>query len=561
MKKFLLAVSAVSIGFGTLFFPPSSLASFQDVPETHPYIEGISYIELQGAADSAKDFRPDEPITRAEFFKLLFIVIEEEPPSTQTPSFPDISKEAWFAPYAELALKHDLVETGPFEAEKTVSRTKGLKMLMQAYGLGAPIIPHSKREALFADVSKEHPAYSLLARAIDVGLVSSNLTQTWSPYRRLTRGESADFLYRLAEWETTQNLEENPIMSFYKDDIFSDIWNRILNDFYTRPGQEIDQDVLFQLAIEAVLSSLEDPYTTYFNEEEAEEFNQNLEAELEGIGAILIEDEKNGEIFITGLVDNAPEESKILKAGDKITAVDGVSVKDMFLEEVLNRIRGPAGTDVRLTIERDGEEKTFQITRAVIKLDLVDGKIFNENTWLLEIDSFGSNIFEAVMETLESLNTELPEPSAIILDLRGNPGGYVNMSNFVAGLFVPQLTPLVILDYGGPQEIIYNGDLGPYKDIPLYILVDAYTASAAEILTLTLQEVANATVIGQITFGKGSAQEVTSYWDGSMLKMTIAHWLSSEGNSVEGTGITPDILIEEASETTDLWLKEVKKLL
>ena len=219
------------------------------------------------------------------------------------------------------------------------------------------------------------------------------------------------------------------------------------------------------------------------------------------------------------------------------------------------RIKGAAGTEVRITILRDSDEHSYLLTRALIGLDLVKGKIYNKDAWFIEINTFAANIYEDMMLTLEELTAEEPNPSAIILDLRGNPGGYVNMGNFVAGLFVPHLTPLVTLDYGGPQETIYNGDTGMYQDVPVYILVDEYTASASEILSQTLQETGHATVIGTQTYGKGSAQEVITYWDGSLLKLTIAHWLSSKGTSIQGVGVTPDILVTETDGEADEWLK------
>ena len=217
---------------------------------------------------------------------------------------------------------------------------------------------------------------------------------------------------------------------------------------------------------------------------------------------------------------------------------------------------------MEITVSRDGKTLTYKITRASIWLDVVKGRIFNGDSWLIEIDTFGSDIWEDTMGTLGELQAEVPEPEAIILDLRGNPGGYVNMANFIAGLMLPQFTTLVYLDYGSHYESITNADTGPYQDYPIYILVDEFTASASEITTLTLSEAGkDVTVIGKQTFGKGTAQTVTTYWDGSILKMTVAEWLSTGGTSVNGVGLTPDILITGESATKDLWLEEVNRLL
>lgn len=554
LRKF--ATLALLISFA---LPAPAFASFEDVESGSSYQEAVDYLELQGAVDPGEEFRPNDFVRRAEFFKMLFKVFEESSKSSGVSSFEDVPVDSWFAPYAELAHSYQLVEDDLFEPGKTVRRVEALEWLMQAYGLSAPVIPMNERSDLFRDVEADSEHYSLIAQASAIGVVIPNVNEKYLPNVRLTRAELAEMMYSFEQWYTTDL--STTTNEFYKSDIFADIWNRILTDFYIPSGTTISQEALFQIAVRAVLESLEDPYTKYFDSESADDFMQVLTGDLEGIGAILLQDEATMEIFITEFLVDSPASKSGLQVGDQIIAVDGVSIEGMLMENVINRIKGPAGTDVEITVLRDGKEHTYAITRAVLVVEIVHESIYKKDNWLIEIDSFGDNIFEEIMMGLETLEAEVPEPKAIILDLRGNPGGYVGSANFVAGLFVPQLTPLVTLDYGGHEETIYNGDVGPYQGIPLYVLVDEFTASAAEILTLTLSEEADATVIGTQTFGKGTAQEVITYWDGSLLKMTIAEWKSSQGNSVQGVGVTPDILITGESETKDLWLQEVSELL
>lgn len=550
MKK---TISAILLSL--TLFAQTSLASFDDVDTAHSYYEGISYLELIGAVDPGSNFRPDDLLTRAEFFKILFKGLREDletgPDET---TFSDVPKEAWFAPYASLAQYHELASGTTFDGQKTLTRGNVLGLVMQAYGLGAPIIPEAKRTPLFDDISIKHPLYSLLYQANKVGIVDADTSQKYVPFGKITRGELADLIYRAETWKN-ESAAATTDEDFYKSDIFSDVWNRILDEFYLPDGYQIDQDVLFQAAVNAVLESLDDPYSRYFTPDQATEFTGSLEGEFEGIGAILTQDPETLEVFIAEILENTPAEESALEAGDQITAVDGVSIAEMPLEEVMSRIKGTADTEVQITILRNDEEHTYKLIRASIQLDLVKGRIYHKDAWLIDIDSFGSDIYTEMMATLEELTALEPDPSAIILDLRSNPGGYVNMGNFVAGLFVPHLTPLVTLDYGGPEETIYNGDYGMYQNYPVYILVDENTASASEILSLTLQETGHATIIGTQTYGKGSAQEVITYWDGSMLKLTIAHWLSSKGNTIQGVGVTPDILITETDDEADAWLK------
>jgi carboxyl-terminal processing protease len=173
----------------------------------------------------------------------------------------------------------------------------------------------------------------------------------------------------------------------------------------------------------------------------------------------------------------------------------------------------------------------------------VDSKILNRNTWYIDIDVFGSTTVTDYEKTVSTLKESVPSPKAIILDLRSNGGGYINMAAQIIGNFLPEFTTLVTLDYGEYSQDIVNSVDGKYQDIPLYILVNGNTASASEILTQDLKEMAGATVIGTQTYGKGSAQTLTEFWDGSELKLTIAHWLSGKGTSIHGVGVTPDVTI------------------
>lgn len=542
----------------SLSLSTTALASFDDVDATHPYYEGISYLELIGAVDPGTNFRPDDFLPRAAFFKMLFKTLHEDPETAPDFSFTDVPDESWYAPYARLARFYKLVEGETFEGQINLNKGSVLGLLMKAYGLGAPIIPLSQRSELFEDVGTKHPLYSLIYQADRLGLVEADLNANYEPFVKITRGELADMIYKMEVWENEVALEETD--DFYKSDILADVWYRIMNEFYLPDGYSIDEEVLFQAAVDAVLESLNDPYSLYFAADQATEFTTTLDGEFEGVGALLNQDPDSLAIFIAEIFADTPAAESGLKVGDVITAVDEVSVEGMSIEEVINRIKGNAGTEVRITVLRDGEPHSYLLVRAVIGIDLVTGEIYHKDAWLIKISSFSSNIYEDMMLTLEALTAEESDPSAIILDLRGNPGGYVNMGNFVAGLFVPHLTPLVTLDYGeGAEETIYNGDYGTYQDVPTYILVDQYTASASEILALTLQEVSGATVIGTQTYGKGSAQEIITYWDGSLLKLTIANWLSSQGNSVEGVGVTPDILVTPTDGEADEWLKALNE--
>lgn len=546
---------------GFFLFGASANAAYDDVRENSPYFEAVNYMELTGALDSGGDFYPERRVTRAEFFKLLFELRGVEASSGN--SFTDVPGDAWFQSYAELAADYDLVNGSLFLPNERVKRWKALEWLMHAYGITVPVGQTSQDQILFQDISTKSPLYSLLYRAVQTGLLTADPNSVYQPFTTLTRGELAIMLYSFEQWyvndiATTQN---EAVSNFYKSEIFADIWKRIVSEFYNDPGNTISQEALFQVAVKSMLETLNDPYSVYMDEENSTSFATLINGSLQGIGAVL-EQSEDGTIRISTIIEDTPAAGSGLKEKDAIVKVDGISVEGMDVSQVINLIRGDAGTSVILTISRDGASQSFTITRAIINITSIDGNVVYGDSWLITIDSFGSTTVWDIMETLDRLDDTVPEPSNIILDLRGNPGGLVNSANFVAGLFVPHLTPLVTLDYGGYQETIYNGDIGPYHGIPMFVLVDENTASAAEILSLTLREADDATIIGKQTYGKGSAQEVITYWDGSILKLTVAKWLSSHLTDIDKVGVTPDITISADESTSgDAWLREAKKRL
>lgn len=555
MRRFI-----ASLGLSLMLILPAS-ASYSDVSPTHPYIEGISYVELQGAADSSQAFRPDDILNRAEAYKLLFEVLQIEAIPNGASPFEDAPADAWFAPYANLALEHELIsDRSPlFLPEKQIRRLDALKILMQAYGLSTPVIDESKAVPLFQDVDLGSPAYAWIYQLEQVEIMEVNPSTRFDPYAPITRGEFAQWLYEFDAWLQNFKLDEYEAThsDFYKSEIFESVWNQVTNNHYLEENQSLSEDALFQAALKGLVESLNDPYSVYFSPEEAEQFTQNIAGEFEGIGAILDQDE-TGNVVIRGVLKGGPAEAAGLLAGDVIRAVDGVNVEGLALENVVARIKGPEGTEVQISVEREGAVLLFTLKRAHIEVVLQSGHIKWGDTWVIDIDSFSVDLPGSLMAVIQDLEAQMPHPEAIVLDLRGNPGGSLRSATFTSGLFVPELTPLVELNYGGYSEVIHNGDWGPYKDHPLYILMDEGSASASEIVALTLQE-QGATVIGHQSFGKGTAQTYLNYWDGSALKLTIAEWLSGGGQSIDGIGVTPDVVMDaDASESE--WWETLKQL-
>jgi len=556
MKRF-ISVLILSL----LSFVPA-FASYTDVASNHQYIQGITYVELQGASDHAEEFRPDEIISRGEAFKLLFEVLQVEAPKPEVSHFDDAPIDAWFTPYAELALENDLISDRhpEFNPDKSLRRFDAIRLMMQSYGLSTPVIAEENRILLFEDVATSSAAYPWLYQLVQVDILEANAELSFSPYTPITRGEFADWLYQFDSWLQNFKLEEyaSENNDFHKSDILESVWNNILNNHYLEENQYIDEDVLFQAAIKGMVESLNDPYSVYFTPEEANNFTESISGEFEGIGAILDQNEL-GQVLITGVIEGGPAAEAGIQKNDIIRAIDGINIEGMDIEEVVERIKGPVGTNVLISIVREEVTMLFELTRAHIEIILQSGNVKWGDTWAIDIDTFSSNMFGDLMDVIFELEEQIEEPDAIVLDLRGNLGGSLQSANFTLGLFLPHLTPLVQLDYGDFNEIIYNGDVGPYQEYPIFVLIDGNSASASEIVALTLQE-NGATIIGHQSYGKGTAQQYLNYWDGSSLKLTVAEWLSGEGQSIQGFGVTPDVILDDDATDADWWAAVKQRL-
>ncbi|MFA7314477.1 MAG: S41 family peptidase [Candidatus Magasanikbacteria bacterium] len=321
-----------------------------------------------------------------------------------------------------------------------------------------------------------------------------------------------------------------------------DIWNKIKKNYVKQPVSDVD---LFYSSIEGLVKGLDDPYSVFFPPSKAKAFVSDLSGAFEGIGAEI--GMQNDRITIVSPLEGSPAEKAGLKAGDVILAVDGTDISSLSVEEVVLKIRGPKQTIVSLTIERGEkfEKQNIEIMRDSIDLPSVKwedkGKgiiylrvsFFNDNTW--------SEFDKAVKEII------LKSPKSIVLDLRGNPGGYLDTSVKVAAEWLTKDQGVVVSEKTNDgQTKKYNSEEGKHRfvGIPTIILVDNGTASGSEIVTGALQDYGVATVVGKTTYGKGSVQEFEVLPDGSALKITIAEWYTPKDRQINKIGLYPDITVD-----------------
>ena len=311
---------------------------------------------------------------------------------------------------------------------------------------------------------------------------------------------------------------------------------------------DIDDNVLLEGAMKGMASALKDPYTVYMNANEYTDFIESNN-NFYGIGAQI--GVRDGNVVIVAPIEGSPADKAGIKAGDIIIKVDDYEVEDTNSEEVVSRVRGEEGVAVKLTVKRGEEELEFEVVREEIQSESVKGEILEGNIGYIEITTFSDE--EVSVKFTEKLN-ELIESGMekLILDLRGNPGGYLDKCVEIASNFIPEgeMITYTIDKYDNKQVSLSQG--GDAIGMSLVVLVDGGSASASEVVTGALKDNNVATVIGTTTFGKGIVQQLIPFverdGDTGALKVTTSKYYCPNGENIHGTGITPDITVELSEE-------------
>lgn len=305
---------------------------------------------------------------------------------------------------------------------------------------------------------------------------------------------------------------------------------------------DVDTDTIINGAISGMVGSLGDPHSLYMDVEKYEKLKSQTEGSFGGVGIVMSFQEKD-KVMVSSVLEESPAQSAGILAGDQIMAVDGVSVTDYQPEETAAHIRGKEGTEVVLTIHREGaEDKDYSITRSNILFKTAAGEMIPEhpNVGYIRIASFSENTAKEFKENYDKLATE--GMKGLIIDLRSNPGGLVTSCVDIANMVVPKGDVVSIIDKSGKKEV-YVSELEETK-YPIVVLIDENSASASEILAGALQDTGAATLVGNKSFGKGSVQIVLPLLAGDAVKMTIAKYYTPSGRSIDGTGIEPDVKVE-----------------
>jgi carboxyl-terminal processing protease len=326
--------------------------------------------------------------------------------------------------------------------------------------------------------------------------------------------------------------------------LFLDVYQRVRANYVDK----IDDKTLVKGAIDGMLAAL-DPHSSYMDGSEFDNFKIRIDGNYPGIGATVGMDD--GFLKVVAPTEDSPADKAGLKPGDYITHIDGKIVYGSTLDEAVDKLRGPAGSAVKLTVAREGRDEPFDlsITRAVIDLKPVKWKVDN-GVGIININEFSTNAGLDVRSAIKSIRTALGrEPTGYIIDLRSDPGGSLNEAVSIADTFLESgeiVSQRGRYPYDNATFVASRGDMTEGK--PIIVLIDAGSASASEIVAGALQDHHRAVIMGERSFGKGSVQTWQQLSDHSALKITTARYYTPAGRSIQEGGIEPDIAVPQLSD-------------
>lgn len=323
--------------------------------------------------------------------------------------------------------------------------------------------------------------------------------------------------------------------------LFAPFWETwsLLHDNYVDP---LDDETLMEGALSGMLAVLEDPHTGYMDPEIFSRINETMSGEYEGIGANVRMDEDTGGLELVSIMEGSPAQAAGLLPGDVIVEVEGEDVTDLSQNEIVAQVRGPADTTVQLGILRQGAEGIlqFEVMRQRISVPSVVAEVLEGDIGYIRLSQFEFGTAEEMREALEAMDAN--QRRGLILDLRGNPGGYLTTSIEVASAYFQEGT--VVIERGPGREHTYEAlENAIAPDVPLVVLVDQGSASASELIAGALQDNGRATVVGMPTFGKGSVQTWHTLSNGGGVRITVSRWYTPSGRSVSDVGIDPDVRV------------------
>ncbi|MDB4979190.1 MAG: carboxy-terminal processing protease [Candidatus Peribacteria bacterium] len=462
-------------------------------------------------------------------------------------------------------------------AAAAITRGEALQVLLKLAGIATA----AGAKTDFSDVKDGTPEAYAVTVAIKSGWLDPIRASSFGIKSPVTRIESAQLLATVARQKKdvkdmikinppNVQVQTRPTTSsdLPKKDILEQVWNILNSEYYYR--DKLSGDEAGYKAAEALVQSVGDPYTVFMRPSQARNFNATIfNGQITGIGA-QVEQKKNaaGEMVLTIVspLPGSPAEKAGLQPDDEILSADSVSLAGMSFDDAVDKVRGPKGSTVHLHIRRSGSELDVAVMRDAISIPEIS-VTRQGNVVIVKLIQFGKATNDNFRKTM--LEVQKANPTGIVLDLRNNPGGLLTASERVMSAFVPKNTVFTIVrSFDGSEEKDATLD-DPIinSSIPVAVLVNKGSASASEIVAGAMQDLKRATIVGEKTFGKGSVQTVSSFADGSSLKVTRAKWFTPNGRGidkggVEGSGgIIPDTLVTDSQADKDASLRRALDLL
>lgn len=552
-------------------FDPAMATFNTPLPEgidaENPIAQHVREGVRRGFIDPEQTFDPAQTITRAEAIQVLTRTLGIPVPRDTSFAFRNkmygAPTDAEYLPYVEAALASKMLEEydiQPLRANEPLLRRDLARFIYDYNTRGI------KRSRLDGPIYHEEPEYSETEqqnhRLDEENERKPSANPSGAPTIRVKTNKDsegkAQLRIEIIDDSTLPGQKANP-NDLPSQRILDAVYREILKKY--RFEDDLTEELkksMAEAAIAAMVKELGDKFTSYIEPEKAEDFEDSLNGELEGIGAYV--DMYNDEFTITAPLKGSPAEAAGIMPGDRVLLVDGESVAGLSQNEIVSKIKGPAGTDVSLTILREGQQKEITVTRDRIKIPSVTLE-WERSVPVISLNQFNRDTAARLKDMLEK--DVLPKnPRGLIIDLRNNPGGYLNSAVHVGELFLNKDDLIFSVEYRDKVQEHRSGADGIMKDFDnIVILQNKGSASASEIVAGMLQDYGKARIVGSTSLGKGTVQEITNYVNGATLKLTVAKWLTPKGRWIHENGLTPDIEVadqtkEERHEGVDRQLEK-----
>lgn len=516
--------------------------------------------------------RNSQTVTRADFIRAAVKAAELPLPQESTvpyDSVPDALLPYVRAAHARGALKMFAKEGRALRFSNGIRRGEAVEILgslMQVTHTGASDAPARK----FTDAVTSSDRMTVLL-AIERNWLKPVSDTTFGLNRYLRGKEGVLLLTRAFQipgspGQNTESLSVPVIrvklqaistQPIPKADLLESIWNVLRRDYLYRDRLTVDK--AGDKAIEGLVNSLGDPYTTYLPKQKSDDFKIQMKGEVEGIGATV--EMTGGVLRIVTPLRGSPAEKAGLKPKDEILSVNGESLQGLTLDNAVHKVRGPKDSSALLKIRRAGREFDVSVTREKVVIPEIE-ITEDSNVAIVKILQFWDTTdkkFRQAMAEMQSRN-----PRGIILDLRNNPGGLLHAAGVVVSAFLPKGSPFVsIVESDSTRVELTEDEPAVMFSVPMIVLANNGSASASEIVAGALQDGRRAKLVGETTYGKGTVQQVMQFSDGSSLKYTIAEWKTPLGRKIDKLGVTPDVIVsnEGAPQGRDLQMEKAMELL